>query len=162
MIPRGYPTGITRKKTQKNLEGVLENGMQPTQVNRLSPVLTRLSETGTDPRRLSKNWFRYITAVLKIWRKKSNNQPPKPQRFFTGYICICVYYYYCHCVCGKVSSNEAINMDYYIFEFPFILWEKKAMGLIKNKLVKGCVRGPPPPPKKVCSHVVTSVAQAGI
>jgi hypothetical protein len=45
-------------------------------------------------------------------------------------------------VIGKVSSNEAINMDYYIFEFPFILWEKKAVGLIKNKLVKGCTGGP--------------------
>jgi len=45
-------------------------------------------------------------------------------------------------VTGKVSSNEAINMDYYIFEFPFILWEKKAVGLIKNKLVKGCMGGP--------------------
>jgi hypothetical protein len=123
-------------------------GCNPHKSIGLSPVLTRLSETGIDPHRLSKNWFRYITAILKIWRKKSNNQPPKPQGFFTGYICICIYYYYyyyyCHCVWGKVSSNEAINMDYYIFEFPFILWEKKAVGLIKNKLVKGCVRGPPP------------------
>ncbi len=74
-------------------------------INRLSRVLTRLSETGTDPHRLSKNRFRYITAVLKILRKKPNNQTPEPRGFFTGYICICIYIYiynyynyniYCH------------------------------------------------------------------
>jgi hypothetical protein len=79
----------------------------------------------------------------------------------------CIYVYIIiiiiiYIVTGKVSSNEAINMDYYIFEFPFILWEKKAVGLIKNKLVKGCMGGPEKKKKKVCSHVVTSVAQAGI
>jgi hypothetical protein len=46
------------------------------------------------------------------------------------------------------------------------------VGLIKNKLVKGCMGGPKKKKKtnkqnktkqkKVCSHVVTSVAQAGI
>jgi len=154
-------------------------GCSPTQVNQLSRVLTRLSETGTDPHRLSKNRFRYITAVLKILRKKPNNQTPEPRGFFTGYICICIYIIIIiiiiiiYIVTGKVSSNEAINMDYYIFEFPFILWEKKAVGLIKNKLVKGCMGGPEKKKKKnkqtnktkqkkVCSHVVTSVAQAGI
>jgi hypothetical protein len=39
-------------------------------------------------------------------------------------------------------------MDYYIFEFPFILWEKKAVGLIKNKLLKGCMGGPKKKTKK--------------
>jgi hypothetical protein len=58
-------------------------------------------------------------------------------------------------VTGIVCSNEAINMDYYIFEFLFILWEKKAVGLIKNKLVKGLCGRPPLPPRRSlqpCCH----------
>jgi hypothetical protein len=60
-------------------------------------------------------------------------------------------------VIGKVSSNEAINMDYYIFEFPFILWEKKAVGLIKNKLVKGCMGGPAKQNKKRFAAMLSPV-----
>ncbi len=81
-------------------------------------------------------------------RKELNNQTQNPGGSLQViHVYVYIYYnynYYIYIVTGKVSSNEAINMDYYIFEFPFILWQKKALGLIKKiKISEGLCGNPP-------------------